>query len=391
MTTDLDFDFDAMFRDVAQALVAGAPEIPEFERRAAAMAPPRRWVPLSAAAAVVALGIGGLAVTRVGNGVDPSSTASDTQPDGVAADEVVSPTLYPVIDDLADHAAAEWLPDELLAYYTGANATALIGEMGDDGTILSTLQLRAGVRLGQNLEWRFGQLVDTTTVFGVAGSVYENSELGGPAGTRTVLWGTPPYFHTDAGLPYFVLTGQPAIAGADPVEFLQAASPEFATFTVTDEAGPVDMTIGDLPLGFELLAGPQSLGGASGSRSAILRLAPTGSFVQTSMFDPLVEYGNVGPLQRVDINGHDGWVNDTGSVVVWQVDESTWARAVALRAGDGVGLAESVRFVDQATWTNLYQPQPAPTGPQFTPITGPVEYPDQVGPADWGTVPASTR
>lgn len=367
-------NLDDKLREIAEALTADAPDVPAFDEQSETTAPaPRRWVPLSAAAAVAVLGIGGLIVAGRGGHDDPASTEVASAPPTISpTTHGATPTLYPVINDLPDNAAAECRP----ADDTSANAAALIGEMGDDGAVLSTLQVRAGVRFGQELEHVLGPLVEGTSVFGVAGSLYENSELGGPAGTRTVVWGTPPNFNVSIGAPYLMLTGQPAIAGADPLEFLEAASPDFVTFTITDEAGPVDMTIGDLPEGFELLAGPQSLGGSSTSTSAILRVTPSGSFVQTTTFDPLLQYGNVGPREQVDINDHDGWVDDDGRVVVWQVDESTWAKAVALEQGGGVALAETVTFVDRATWVDLYDPQFFPTGPAFTPITGPIEYPD---------------
>lgn len=386
MTTDL----GSQFREIAEALVADAPEAPAFGGyRELAPSAPRRRIPLSAAAAVTVLGIGGLTIAGRGGHNDPASTevASVVPTTSPLAGDLAVPTLYPVIDNLPDDAAAEWSDDRVFATDTGPNAAALIGEMNDDGGVLSTLTVRAGVRLGPDFERSLGQLVEGVGVFGVAGSLYENSEAGGPAGTRTVLWGTPPEFYVAVGSPYLMLTGQPAVAGADPVEFLGAASPDFATIIVANEAGPVEMVIGDLPNGFELLSGPQSFGGSLTSTSAILRLTPSGSFVETSTFDPLI--GNVGALDRVDINGQPGWVNDTGSVVVWQVDDTTWARAVSLQVGDAVALAESVTFVDEATWADLYDPQPAPTGPEFVPITS-FEYPDlsQTGGPE-STVPVS--
>ena len=386
MTTDIDFDTE--LRRIASALVVDPPDAPALDGRLAiAEHRSRRIVPLTAAAAVVAMGVAGMVVAGNAGERDPGVATGISSPTSAPEGERRMPTVYPVVDDLPDNAAAELMPNEFLAADLGPNASALLGEMSDDGRILSTLTVRAGVVLGSDLERMLGQLVEGVGVFGVAGSLYENSEVGGPAGTRTVLWGTPPYFYVAVGSPYLMLTGQPAVAGADPVEFLGAASPDFATIIVANEAGPVEMVIGDLPNGFELLSGPQSFGGSLTSTSAILRLTPSGSFVETSTFDPLI--GNVGALDRVDINGQPGWVNDTGSVVVWQVDDTTWARAVSLQVGDAVALAESVTFVDEATWTEMYDPQPAPTGPEFVPITS-FEYPDlsQTGGPE-STVPVS--
>ena len=331
-------------------------------RRRVALNPQRRLLPIATAAAITAAGITGLVLSRP-SGRDDVATIPPAVIDETPSSR---PDLYPLIEGLADDAIAEdFLDPSWEGHGAAPTAAALIGQVDDDGRVLSVLVVRAGLRAA--LPSAAGE---ATRVFGVAGTLYESTETG----TQTVYWGTPPYFNLLDGLPYLSVTGQPPIAGADPVSFLAAAEPEFASFTAIEEDGPLRMAIGNLPPGYELLAGPQSL--SQQPMSGTLRTSLNGPFVQVFAFNPLIEYDHVGALEPIDIHGRSGWVSDSGNSVVWQVDDNTWARAVASNAdGDAVAFAESIRFVDRAEWVDRYNPQPVSTNPEFAPITGPFEYP----------------
>lgn len=288
-------------------------------------------------------------------------------------DASLMPTMYPVIDPaFSDGSVPEGTDVSAMSAeiatseFDGATAAAVIAET-NDGRITSTLTVRAGVRFSDE---DLGPVIEGVSVFGVAGTLYENSEVG-TAGTRTVVWGTPPYFVLDNGTPFLSVTGQPPIAGAEPLEFLEAAGPDVVTLTVADEDGPVDLTLGPLPEGFEVLVPPQVIEGPVST--AMLRLSLTGGFVEVSPINPLIGY--TGALNPVDINGTAGYEFDDGAVVIWQVDDTTWARAVDSTQSDAIELARSTTFTDLDNWTSLYNPEPAPTGPEFVPITGPYDYP----------------
>lgn len=366
--TDLDDRLDHELSAIARALVADAPDALPFSGGSRSPGTQHHRGMLVAAAAIAAVGAVGVLAVSSPDGAD-RLTPSDAIESGVPGDDLVTmPALYPVIDDLPDSGFAHVLADELGRLGgQGPQAAAVVGKVGDDGSISSTLTIAAGLQFADQ-----GEPTDSTSVFGVAASVFDESEVGGPAGRRTVAWGTPPLFASEAGLPFLAVIGQPAIAGADPIDFLAAVDPSFATFTAGSATGPVDVQIGDLPDGFRLLAGPESIGRQPWI--AYLRTGNQGPFAQTTASNPL--YGYVGPLAATTVNGVDGWIADEGRAVVWPVGESTWARVLVEPGDDPVAFAESIRFVDWDTWSGLYDATAGYPDPDFMPITGPFDYPE---------------
>lgn len=384
--TDLDDHLDDELRAIAQALVSAAPDAMPLIRDESPIAiRRRRRVPVvaAAAAAITVAGVAGLLATSHEGGDGTSRNPESVPP---TDSPVVLPDLYPVLANLSSDSYAT-LDIESLGYGgSAARAGAVVGRRTSSGAIEDVIRIEAGVSFDEReLElWRTGESV---AVFGLDATVYHNTEVGGPGGSMTVVWS--PISSSEQwldGRPFVAVTGDPSNPDSDPRRFLDTASADFLSFTATDWDGPLDLVIGPLPDGYEIVLGPAPANGYSAVAS--LRTSTAGSWVETR--PTMVP---ISDAQAATVNDADAWVIEHStfdvdgepieavqSEIVWQVDDGTWARAVVDGDDDPVAFAESVSFVDRAAWEALYHPAVGTPDPDFVPISSPFDYPETSDP-----------
>lgn len=310
-----------------------------------------------AAAGLVIIGAGALALTRNGDETPASGAAAQTPTADGNLSNAALPThelsLFPVLDDpplgLTVSATTESIAESPLL------TEALIGRVTDSSisdTIAITVQSEPFIITAVE-----GRPATTTEVFGQPATVY-NQGIENVIPVVHVTWGSGPYY---------------LASGPDPITFLNATAPD--TFVSTSQAGdPPELSIGSLPDEYRVIAEPHVVGHAR--TGATLSIGADNYDISVSTRNPIISMAQAAPLRLVDVNGHPGWMFDTSATTVsrdvaWKVDDSTYAYLKVNHGTNALDLAKQVTFVDRDTWTNLYLPDQRDIPTSSEPINTP--------------------
>jgi hypothetical protein len=348
-------DLDTDLREIADALVADPPDVPEWPLGASVVSldgPPRRWlVPVAAAAAVVALGAGALAVVAGRDGPDPaplnSSPTPSTRQRPPTPYAALRPTAFPVVDDPALAGANPW----------GSYAQV---DFENQRRVAAVVARREGDRL-------VDAVVVTVEPGEAAAATMDDPATTAPAEqSATTIWGRPATVSVEPGRrgpTTVVLAGSPSMSfsGGDPLAFLERAQAEQirAEIAPTSSGAPeLTLEIGNLPDGYEVIAGPEPRALVSVEASlAVGGTATTeGSGIFVGVADPVIDAAAYDTLAAVDINGASGWITTSrGYEVMWKVDDHTFVSVAGNDSrAEALALARSIRFVDEAAWQARY-------------------------------------
>jgi len=273
------------------------------------------------------------------------------------------PTAYPAVDEQIAGATEPGGGYAMTSYDNPTRVESLIARLDATATTMTE-----GLRISA-----------------VAGSRGEAAaELAPMAGAvapfTATVWGSEADVYTEPGSPQLETVVIPAgdvtlrITGVHVIDSL-AGTDRFVTVAsipLVDDSGapPFTLEFSDLPDGFTLVVTPQYV--PNGSLTGYFSFNNTdtveGNSAQVSTWNPLVAWASASPMTAVEINGQPGWMSDrAGHVVIWQVNDETYALVGGSATTDeAVTVANSLTFIDEATWRSLYNiPEP-----EFPPYTG---------------------
>jgi rod shape-determining protein MreC len=330
----------------------------------------RRWLLLTAAAAVLVIGMIG-SIVVFGRSPNPSTPADsdDDQPATSPAVESTStpPQSAPTTVAVTEPAALEVTitpaetgrprPDmfpiiqdpnvqDSFGKYNGLQTdqtpfvTSLVARVDGD-------RLSEGIRIRlsaepRDLSWLGDR--EIVTVDGTDIEVYGNGET-----------------------PTVILPGEPAVevSGRDPVSFLQQTGLGVLSFDPTNPLENATINESALPAGYQTIVQPESEPIDALSATTATSLANSdGPSVSVSLANPLASFAIHSVLEQTEVGGIAGWAAPTpgGYTIIWPISESTWAEA-RVRGGtdESLGLAEAVAFaaavdfVDETEWRAAYR------------------------------------
>ena len=326
----------------------------------------RVLVGLAATASVTAL-IGGLVILSSRDGDPPTpatqptqvssppATTSPTAPDNsgpikTRPSPAGEPTSFPVLDDPPADQTVTAHVQRIEEGVTTPRTEMLLGHRAD-GVLIDAVTITAqATPFGTSPA--VGHPATEAIVMGEPATVLDRTSIAGDL--VYVLWGTGPYF---------------LASGADPLTLLNQLNAD-AFYAVEDPgvAQPPLIDAGPLPKGYELIAGPQTLGQAT-TTVATLSIGNDNYDVSVSTQDPLIQMALIGTLRAIDVNGQPAWTFLSSSPtqdITWQVDDTTYAYLKVndgTNAADALELANRLTFVNYPTWVSRYPPDTATVVP----------------------------
>ena len=201
-----------------------------------------------------------------------------------------------------------------------------------------------------------GALVDPVIV--EVGTDYAATHNGAESTDIVGVFGQTAHVYTslDDVVPLAVVLGDDpyvAVAGVDPMSFLNRVGEDFVTPDVPTDGGPITMAFGDLPEGYEVIYN-------DGEQDEGAVLVST-LFDSPSRQDDAVATA-VGPWMigrdaaPVDVNGRAGWLSSDGAntSLSWQVVGDTYAYVRGSDPDAALELARSLRWVSVEEWAQQY-------------------------------------
>ena len=301
------------------------------------------------------------AVPPIGEAERPTATSSAVVPDNTGPVEQRNsshgePTSFPVVDQTDGGVTATASVRPIQEGVTTPRTEMLLGRQVD-GVLTDAVTVTAqATPFGTSPA--AGRPATEATVMGESATVIDRS--GNPGDHVYVLWGSGPYF---------------LAAGADPLTLLEQLEVG-AIHAVVDLGVDQPPLIGgwSLPGGFELIAGPQTIGHSETSVATLAIGADVDVSVATQ--NPLIQMALDGPLQSIEVNGKPAWTflpSTPMRDITWQVDDTTYAY-LAVRddsdTADALELANRLTFVDEATWMTRYPPESTTVTPTSAPEEG---------------------
>lgn len=341
-----------------------------------------------AAAAVITIGAGGLAVALGTRDSQPAAGSSSSGPDDTTAtaqpfqaaeQRPRLPTAYPAVDQQIDGATEAQGAYSMIGYDNPQRVEALIGIVSDT-TLTGGIQIQAvaGTRADAQAQIVPTDAVSPTPTVSTTIVSTSAAETAPVAATYTThetvqVWGREADVYTEPGIPQIKTVVIDAtirgfdttlrFTGLDPVAVM-AASEEFVQVVPippVDDSGSAPFTLnfhGPLPAGYSVVAEPTSPpnGAVVGSLSVNNTASVEGNLIQVSTYNPLPAHAAAGPLTAIDVNGTPGWMSDDpGHAVVWPVNEATYAVVGGSATTDeAITVANAVTFIDEATWRDRY-------------------------------------
>jgi hypothetical protein len=313
---------------------------------AGALRRPRVGVVLGMAAVNLLLVAGLFVAPRwIGHEVPPAAEPVGTEPRVSTAPApsavplAALPDRYPIVDD-AGEVHAFYLPEPV---GQPRRTRALIARVGDDGSLTDVIDVE--VTEVDSCVDSGCTVVGTVVVDGRDATVYELARYDDQR-LRSLVIPAP------AGSPVISLTG------ADPVGFIEAAGENPVQALPDRPDGELDVAVGALPEGYDVVLPPQpSVRGAS-SAGAWFMVGSSQVAVIAHRESELLGMGRLSPIERVDINGTQGWTYDegAGSPVIWQASPTTWISVTGSPDQmTAIEIARSVRLVDRSTWESTYE------------------------------------
>lgn len=388
----IDNELDATMADTADAAEASV-TLTRRTRRGS-----RPLLASIAAAAVITVGGGGLAVTSWTSDSTPAagtSTASSApqadntttppiEPTAGAERQPSLPTVYPAVDEQIDGATEAQGSYSMIGYDNPLRVDALIG-IASDTTLTGGIQVQAvaGDRADAEAQFIPPDTVGptptvTTVVTSTSGSGSALVEPMSPSRETVQVWGREADLYTEPGTPQIqtvvIDVGLPSVAvtlrftGLDPLAVLEGADEFVQVVPVppVDDSGSAPFTLkfgSTLPAGYHVVVEPTAAPNSAvvGSLSVNNTASVEGNLIQVSTYNPLTAFAAAGSFTAVDVNGTPGWMSDgPGHAVIWPVNDATYALVGGSATTDeAVTVANTVTFIDEATWRARYNvPEP---------------------------------
>ncbi len=183
----------------------------------------RRHVALVAAVVVALAGAGTLYLARAGDDPVRSTTESTVPP--VVIGDVTWPSVLPIVEDAYGSVNAFAADQFRVAQATLARRV--------DGALVDPVIVEVGTDYAATHNG--AESTDIVGVFGQTAHVYTSLDDVVPL---AVVVGDDPYV---------------AVAGVDPMSFLNRVGEDFVTPDVPADGGPITMAFGDLPEGYEVI------------------------------------------------------------------------------------------------------------------------------------------
>ena len=328
---------------------------------------PRRTLLGVAAACVVVVGIAGVFVAVDRSDGEPVSTQVRPPATTAAADDDGGPTDPPG-EGAASVIDATVIPNPTSAVRADVYPALPAGDARNDGAHGGYMQVATD---GSRSTSALIAVPDGDRLTGGVQVVAIDNVAGEPlapgAGRSATIDGAAVTVHNGGGDPAtttVVVRGDPTITfrGLDPVGFLEVSGLGVATSPAVNASdGSLMLTIDEasLPPGYEVVVAPHPL--PLGARVASMSIGQGDDRAEVGVVDPVVSWAAAGDLERVDINGVDGWITTTpGYVVIWKVSDTTWATVGGNPTReDSLQFARELTFVDEATWRQRYAvPEP---------------------------------
>ena len=303
----------------------------------------RRWVPVTIAAATVAVVVAGLALMA---GSDPApivpapATLPSTEPVATTVEptSAVVPELFPTLADDDPLAAGSSVSEPgYVSFDSPASGRAVVARIERD-RVVAPMIISAYADIDESTFTYEGrpQVIDGVT--------YERHRVSATPTSTYAL----------------VLRGKfdLMITGEDPDAFVTAAGGIPVTDTALTDDGGVSFALGPLPDGYETVVEPTTFpfGAAYANLSVGADADSPSNVVIVSGLSDLLLHATNESYSVIDVNGRRGWFGDSVNRVIWQVAPATWATAYSIgdTGVDVVELARRTVFVDEDTWRQTY-------------------------------------